>query len=706
MTRKSPSFTDHPPNGETGGDPPAHWTKRLEYLQDFVEFSPIGIVTLQQSGTVLTCNLMFSRLLETHRSNLLDRSFYDHVAWDDRDLLYLHLRSIFRHRQSASVELTLNTASGDTRRVRMESKFDIHPKGRPECRSMITDLTDIRRTEAALHASLAENRRHLAQMDALFQQMTEGIFLFDAKGVLLRVNRAGQRIWGYKNDLPLNLPFDDVIDAFEVFDLKGNPLPKERYPFYRVLSGESLSGYEVRVHCKPTGRSWIGAYGGTPIYDDDGGKIFYLVTVRDISAQHQARVEIEESRNRLKQLNETLEARVAERTAEVERLAGRLRGLATEMSRVEQRERRRLANVLHDDLQQTLAAVQLQLNACRRSHDVEKIHLTAGSALEMVTESIELARDLSRQLSPPVLKESGLTEGLRWLAGRMAEQQQFTVTIQNEGVIEPIPEEMRFFLFECVREVLFNAVKYAGTGEAEVTLERDPSGEVRIMVEDQGFGFDAEALENRDAEDITFGLFSIRERMAHLGGTVEIESAPGEGCRVTLTAPTDAMPATELSAAAKPSPATEPSPAAAAEPPPPPPPAEPAEPPAGTIRILVVEDHTLVRQGLVGMLDDEHDMTVVGEAADGREALEKADALRPDLILMDVNLPEINGIDATHILSGRHPNTPVIGLSMHADDAVADAMKTAGAVAYLTKDGPAESLVGTIRETAGAGAGG
>jgi PAS domain S-box-containing protein len=685
-THERPGFDDLFNGREEAPAGTGLWVQKLRYLRDFIEFSPVAHLVLDKSGRVLNCNLMVSTLLITTRSNLVENSFYPYVAREDRDLFYLHLRSIFKDENRNFCELTLKNSRGTPFRVHVESKYDIHPNGRPECRSVLTDLTEIKRTEAELKEALKKNRRHAARTEAILRQMTEGLFIFDAENTLIDLNQAGLDIWGYTSAHPLKVPFEKLVRAFEVSDLAGNPLPTEKYPFYRVLNGEILNGFEVQVRCKETGRSWIGSYGGTPIHDAGGKKMLSIVTVRDITAQHRARVELQNSRNALQQMNQTLEARVAERTAEVQRLADRLRALATEMSRTEQRERSRLAGVLHDNLQQMLAAAQFQLLSAQGSKDEDKMRRLIGQGLGMIKESIDMSRNLSHELSPPVLKESGLTAGLRWLSGRMAEQQGFQVSIRNAGTIEPIPEEIRFFLFESAREVLFNAVKHSGTDEAEVILERDPNGDVRIIIEDRGRGFDAAALEDRDAGDITFGLFSIRERMNHLGGAMEIESEPGKGCRITLTAPV----------------AEAPEPQAAADKralPPVPKHHEDDTPGDGRIRILVVDDHTIVRQGLVGMLQGISEFQVIGEAADGREAIRQADTLHPDIVLMDVNMPEINGIEATRIIRERHPHMPVIGLSMHVDNAVAQNMLEAGAGAYLTKDGPADILVKTIRET-------
>ena len=119
------------------------------------------------------------------------------------------------------------------------------------------------------------------------------------------------------------------------------------------------------------------------------------------------------------------------------------------------------------------------------------------------------------------------------------------------------------------------------------------------------------------------------------------------------------------------------------------------------IRILLADDHAVVRQGFKMILSAQPDMEVVGEAANGREAVELAEQGRPDIVVMDVAMPELNGIEATRRLLGSLPHTRVIALSMHKDSVYVREVLRAGARGYLLKDSGAEDLVRAIRAVAG-----
>lgn len=116
-----------------------------------------------------------------------------------------------------------------------------------------------------------------------------------------------------------------------------------------------------------------------------------------------------------------------------------------------------------------------------------------------------------------------------------------------------------------------------------------------------------------------------------------------------------------------------------------------------TIRIVIADDHTIVREGFRSLLEAQEGMAVVGEAAEGRSAVRLARDLHPDVVIMDVRMPELNGIEATRQITAEHPSVKVIGLSMHLEKQFVSEMLKAGAAGYLLKDCPSEELVMAIK---------
>jgi len=115
------------------------------------------------------------------------------------------------------------------------------------------------------------------------------------------------------------------------------------------------------------------------------------------------------------------------------------------------------------------------------------------------------------------------------------------------------------------------------------------------------------------------------------------------------------------------------------------------------LRILIADDHELVRRGVRGLLRAQRGWTVVGEAVTGREAVEKAKALKPDIVVIDISMPELDGLQATRELREAAPNTKVVTLTMHESDQMVRRVLEAGALGYVLKSDLATSLVKAVK---------
>jgi PAS domain S-box-containing protein len=378
-----------------------------------------------------------------------------------------------------------------------------------------------------------------------------------------------------------------------------------------------------------------------------------------------------------------------EATRKLEERAQQLQKLAIEVSRAEERERRRLAEILHDDLQQLLVATKFHLSilASRTAQqpDLRKVVKQVDALLD---ESVDRSRSLSHELSPPVLQQGRLGEALRWLARRNREKYGLLVEVEDRSE-DSIPEPVRVFLYKVAQELLFNVVKHAGVEEARIRVARCRD-ETRLTVSDEGVGFEPDDRARESSESGGFGLLSIRERVEFLGGHMKIRSEPGRGSSFEVSVPDHSEwggVGRDTTDQAKRAAGREESANGA----------NAVSPERARIRVLLVDDHEVMRQGLATLLNDLEDVEVVGHAGDGQEAIERAQSLQPDVVIMDLAMPVMDGVMATQELKSRMPGLRIVGLSMFDEEEMGRQMLAAGAESFLSKAGPSDQLIAAIR---------
>ena len=510
------------------------------------------------------------------------------------------------------------------------------------------------RAEQSLQVSFIYTR-------GLIEANLDPLVTIGAEGKVTDVNKETERVTG--------LPRERLIGSdFSVYYTEPG---RAREAYEIVLSDGQVRNYPLAI-CHVSGQTIDVLFNAIVYRDAEGRAQGVFAAAHDIT-----------DRKRTEQEMLRMNAALRQRTAQ-------LRELASELTLAEERERRRIAAVLHDGLQQLLVSAKFRTGALQRSKN-KKVQEMALAVEDLIVQSIDVSRSLTRDLTPPILYEAGLVPALEWLADWMEEKHGLVVVLNAAEEVPLETDDMKMLLFQSVRELLLNAVKHAEVEVARVEVSR-LEDRVRIVVQDDGAGFDPE-LEGQERTGAKgFGLFSIRERLVLMGGQMNIESAPGKGVRVSLDVPLGA---------AQPSPQDESvSPARAG--------AEPREEgheevaraPLGgrRIRILLADDHDMVREGLAGLLDGEEDFDVVGQARNGQEAVELAGQLQPDVVLMDVSMPVMDGFQATERITESLPGIRVIALSMHDDPSTSARMIGAGASGYLCKSGPLEQLVDALRK--------
>ena len=443
-------------------------------------------------------------------------------------------------------------------------------------------------------------------------------------------------------------------DLPQVLDLLGEILGS---------TGKDAWDNTFRIVLPDGNESWIQSVGRADRAAD--GRVTRLTGLDlDVTARRRAEEALQARRD---------EERDRERTVELEHRTAQLSRLASDLTLAEQHAREQLAKTLHDGLQQLLvsAALNLDRHITREASPDESLVRAKGH----LEEAIAAARSLSLELFPPVLHGSGLPAALAWLAERTRAQYGLVVQVSAHAGANSDRKDVRTLLFESVRELLFNAVKHAQVDRVAIDLSLVQDDALCITVADQGIGFDPAGLVEREkAGQAGWGLFSIRERLTLLGGRFDIESAPGQGTRFRLIAPRgeaqggiDAQRRLSRVAAG---PALH---------------GASGVVPARRLRILLVDDHAAIRTVFRELFRERPELHVVGEAVDGFEAIAEAHALRPDVILMDVSMPGMDGVEATRRIRAELPFIQILGLSTHVKTEELHPIERAGAAGFFTK---------------------
>jgi DNA-binding NarL/FixJ family response regulator/signal transduction histidine kinase len=359
-------------------------------------------------------------------------------------------------------------------------------------------------------------------------------------------------------------------------------------------------------------------------------------------------------------------------------------------------ERNRLAREMHDTVAQTLAGLTLQIETIQ-THLLFDNREAASEMLEaaraQAKKALEDTRRAVQGLAPVPLERLTPAQAIEEEARQFEAQEGIPTPFLLSGEEQPLMPEQRTALLRIAQEALSNARKHARATRVRVGLQYGPE-EVVLVVEDDGVGFDLTARAAPGPEG-GYGLFGMNERARLLGGEARIESTPGWGTRVLARLPyrpaSALTPGQSVRAPEPSAPGTE-SPRIPAPIPVRPPPLS-----ATAIRALVVDDHAVTRQGLRAMLEANGDIIVVGEASDGAQAQEQARALHPDVVLMDLQMPNVDGLEGLRRIHAEQPELPVVVVTtFQTDDSVREALG-AGARGYLLKDAEPADLVAAVR---------
>jgi two-component system NarL family sensor kinase len=355
-----------------------------------------------------------------------------------------------------------------------------------------------------------------------------------------------------------------------------------------------------------------------------------------------------------------------------------LRQLSSRLLQLQDEERRHIARDLHDITGQKLAFQSIVLSQLNNSVTDPATKSSVAECQQLTNQISEEIRTLSYLLHPPLLDELGLSSAVHWYTQGFEKRTGIHVDVDIARDFPRLPADVETTLFRVIQESLTNVHRYAETRTAFIHVAR-VGDEVELKIADQGKGIRAEILKSsrRAVAPIGVGIQGMKERMRQLSGRLEVTSRPNQGTLITAT-----LPIREPRAESSGSDTTH---------------DDRQGDTAVRSRILIADDHEVLRRGIRTMIESEKNWEVCGEAIDGQEVVDKSVTLSPDLIILDINMPVLNGVAAVRQILRSCPKTRILVFSVHESKQTVREVLSAGAHGYLSKAKAGRELVQVVK---------
>jgi PAS domain S-box-containing protein len=488
----------------------------------------------------------------------------------------------------------------------------------------------------------------------LVETINDGVATLDREGRVLYANSRFAAI--------LRAPEDNFIGT----PLQSHVLASDRKTLQGLISEGLLNSTQGEITLDAAeGRPRLVRLALTPVQNSDPQTVCVVAT----------------------ELTELAEANEALRSNEES-----LRQLSARLLKLQDEERRHIARDLHDVTGQKLAVQAMGLSqvlkrkAAALDEDARRVLNECAALNKQVSEEI---RTLSYLLHPPLLDELGLSSAVKWYAEGFERRTGIRVKVDISADFERLPPDVEVTLFRVIQESLTNVHRYSGSPRAFVRVKVH-SGDIEVQIGDFGKGMHQDMLSAAAGKvaPLGVGIQGMKERMRQLGGKLEITSRLNDGTRVTATLP---LAQIRSATAAEPAGSAPPAPAGGATN------ARSAEGTVPRKQILIADDHEMLRRGVRAMLERVPEWEVCGEAIDGPDAVEKVITLRPDLVILDINMPNLNGLAAVRQILRSAPHTKILVFTVHDSDQTMEEIHAAGAHGYLSKSNASEDLLRVVR---------
>jgi len=480
----------------------------------------------------------------------------------------------------------------------------------------------------------------------MVETINEGAATVSTRGEILYANRRFAEMLAVPLEQLIGSTMEDIIESRECPTLdelleRARTVPQKEECLLRVLNGSlpvllsmsPLKGLDVQAIC---------------------------IIATDLTEHRKREAQLADT-------NERLRSEIAER----HRVEKAFRQLTGRVLNLQDEERRRIARDLHESTSQSLNRLVLNLAYVQKEAQFEGTSAVA----KMLAESMEVAqqvskeiRDLSHLLYPPALDHMGLIPAMQAHAARTSEVTEIEITHDLPTEMPRLPRETAIALFRVVQESLENVRRHSGSKTAEIRLARH-HGAVLLEVKDQGAGMPPDLLAEPAASvaGLGVGVAGMRERLRQLGGRLEIKSGEG-GTTVRATVPVTEKEGLKTS-----------------------------RPAGAPLRILIADDAEVVRRSVRAVFEVEPDLAVVGEAANGHEAIERTVELQPDIVVLDLTMPRMGGLEASRQIRVVVPSARIVVLSQDDSPETVREARNAGALGYILKSDAARELMAGVR---------
>ncbi len=462
-------------------------TERNEFIEVILDNLPIGVaINLINEGTVIYMNRAFTEIYGWPAEELTNIAGFFKKVYPDTE-----------YRAEIEKKISDDIASGDPERMHWENiiitgqsgeKKTVNASNIPVFEqnlmiSTVMDVTDLQRT--------------IEDKNMLFNYSRDMICIAGFDGYFKTINPAWEKTLGWTDKEMLGKPFTDFIHPDEIVSTKKQ--------FNELVVGQETRSFVNRYITKQGGYRYL-SWNSFPLESEN--KVFAIA--RDITEY-------------------------IEKEKEIESHQKSLQDLTTELILTEERQRREIASNIHDNLSQSLVIARMKLSGLRTDKQGGEVDDTIKTVIGHLSDALESSRNITYDLSPPVLFELGLKEAVLWLAGKTGSEYDLKIDTSMDIGRESYSDDILILVFRTIRELIFNVIKHAQASIIKIDM-KEKEGKLYVRIEDNGTGFEPDGI-GQHSKNKGFGLFSVKERMQNINGGLNIDTRPGKGTVIEFYLP-------------------------------------------------------------------------------------------------------------------------------------------------------------------------